>query len=351
MKFDFLIIGSGIAGSSLALELMSRGASVALIDHRDPNSASSAAAGLVNPVVPKRVVLTWECDRVFPNIAAYYSQWELLLNQKFYFPMDMYQIHSSEEEKKMWYTKAQEGSISKYIEPETGHLPSNFEAPFGYSKINFCGRLNTLAFTEAVGNHIDQHGHRIAQFLDYQSLQQDALGNWQYGNIAAEHLVFCEGNGLLNNPWFKHLPLIPVAGDIAKFQALEPNYTVLLKKKQWLIPDGDASYLAGSNFVRNEKELSPQQGAEDIAISVREWARIGKMLSHTRGYRPTVVDRRPLLGSHPTVKNMHIYNGLGTKGCSLITWLSPIFASYLLKGTELPFETLISRFSGPSGNQ
>ena len=39
-----------------------------------------------------------------------------------------------------------------------------------------------------------------------------------------------------------------------------------------------------------------------------------KIVDHVAGIRPTVVDRRPLVGRHPEHQNMYVLNGFGSRG-------------------------------------
>ena len=71
-----------------------------------------------------------------------------------------------------------------------------------------------------------------------------------------------------------------------------------------------------------------------------------EVLEHEVGIRPTVIDRRPLLGKHPEFDNILIFNGLGTKG----VMLAPYFAQHLvdfIEGNilELEGEVNINRFN------
>ena len=69
-----------------------------------------------------------------------------------------------------------------------------------------------------------------------------------------------------------------------------------------------------------------------------------EVLEHTAGFRPTVKDRRPLLGMHPILSSVGVFNGLGTKGYLLAPWLSRIMANHLLYNSELPDEVKLTRF-------
>ena len=53
-------------------------------------------------------------------------------------------------------------------------------------------------------------------------------------------------------------------------------------------------------------------------------------MNHFAGVRPTVKDRRPLVGTHPIHKQLHVLNGLGTRG----VMLGPYLANQLFQHIE-----------------
>ena len=61
--------------------------------------------------------------------------------------------------------------------------------------------------------------------------------------------------------------------------------------------------------------------------------------------RPTVADKRPLLGLHPTLPQLAIFNGLGTKGASLGPYFAEQMTNFLLDKQDLEHEANISRFT------
>ena len=83
-----------------------------------------------------------------------------------------------------------------------------------------------------------------------------------------------------------------------------------------LIPLGDDKYILGATY-----------DPEDLTEVITETARIElleklhkmtsvpyEVLSHQAAIRPTVADRRPLLGQHPQHSHLWVFNGLGTRG-------------------------------------
>lgn len=55
MKVDFFIVGQDLAGSLLAYELLKRNKRILVFDDPKQPKASDVAAGLINPVVFRRM--------------------------------------------------------------------------------------------------------------------------------------------------------------------------------------------------------------------------------------------------------------------------------------------------------
>jgi glycine/D-amino acid oxidase-like deaminating enzyme len=81
---EVLIVGQGLCGTFLSLELERAGISHLIIDEKWPFSASRAAAGLINPVTGRRIVTTWMIDELLPFAAEAYGRLDGLLGQSFF---------------------------------------------------------------------------------------------------------------------------------------------------------------------------------------------------------------------------------------------------------------------------
>ena len=62
------------------------------------------------------------------------------------------------------------------------------------------------------------------------------------------------------------------------------------------------------------------------------------------GIRPTVNDRRPLIGLHPEHPQLAVFNGMGTKGVMLAPFFADQFANFLESATPIDKEVDIARF-------
>lgn len=344
-KTDYIIVGGGLAGISLALELVLRGKDIVLLDNPESTTSSRIAAGIIHPVVPKGVRLTWMGETIFSLITPWYMGWEKRLQAAFFQPMEGFQIHPNQATADFWSERAHTDEMQHWIGMLSHDAIYGISQNNGYTPINQCARLDTKAFLDAALLWLnDKITVQHSQF-HHASLKKQGK-QWQYGEYVSDGVVFCEGIKVLENPWFHHLHFHPTAGDILtlRFEAELPQ--ALYKNRSWLVPDGKGNWLAGSTFHKGSRETIPlPEDADSIMVQVQSWIQIPFTLrKHQRGVRPTVEGRRPYLGQHPTDAGIFIYNGLGSKGSSLIPWLSPMMAEFICNGKSLNSEVDISRF-------
>jgi glycine/D-amino acid oxidase-like deaminating enzyme len=138
---SILIVGSGLAGSTLAMELAQRGVHVVLIDNQFPQSSSRVAAGLLNPIVPKGVRKTWQCDTLFPALYDYYTHWEKALDAKFIHRYPFLNLHANANETHEWNKQRENASMAEWLSKAA---PDDFnQLPFEDATwVNHCGRLD-----------------------------------------------------------------------------------------------------------------------------------------------------------------------------------------------------------------
>ena len=75
-KIDYLIVGQGLAGSLLSFKLISRNASVMVIDADHTNTASKIAAGIINPITGHRWNLSNNFYDFLKVAKSFYSEIE-----------------------------------------------------------------------------------------------------------------------------------------------------------------------------------------------------------------------------------------------------------------------------------
>ena len=347
--YDFLIVGAGIAGSTLALELHKKGKRIAIIDDNKEHSSSRTAAGMMNPMVPRNVQKAWKCDQIYPSVFEYYENWEHLFGAKFIHRIPTLQVHKNPQHTKNWTKRSKENGFQQHLTPvDADGLSLNtygLPLPFGGAECLLSGKLDVKEFLEAAYTYFPQIGiDRIQAKFPHESLHFD--GVWHVLNISAEQIVFAEGIGLYENPYFNYLPLGATGGDILVLEIPDLPQDFILKRKEWLVPIGGNLWLGGSTYHNESLSTVPEahHAAELIAL-FKEWIpQEIKLVSHRRAPRPTVATWRPFLGKHPQHDTLYIYNGLGSKGSSLVSYLSPRYANFLCEGIPLDPEVDIFRF-------
>jgi glycine/D-amino acid oxidase-like deaminating enzyme len=104
-------------------------------------------------------------------------------------------------------------------------------------------------------------------------------------------------------------------------------------------------YKVGATYdLSNLAEGNTTSGKIELQTKVSELLSVPFETTHQNwGIRPSTIDRRPLLGEHPEMKNILIFNGLGTKGVSLAPYFSGQLTQHLLDEGKLDKEANINR--------
>lgn len=78
---------------------------------------------------------------------------------------------------------------------------------------------------------------------------------------------------------------------------------------------------------------------------LKQWLRVPfRVIDHRSAVRPATIERRPFIGFHPLYKNAGLFNGMGTKGCTLAPFFAHQFSALAETGRPLHPEADIARF-------
>jgi len=341
-----LIVGQGIAGTALAWALMQRGATVRVADGDLPQASSLAAAGLINPVTGKFYTKTWRYDDFFPAARRFYAEMETALGVRVWTETRVLRLLDSPKAANDWAARMADPDYTGLVgmcgdagawQPLLRSTPTAVGETHGAARVDFS--LLLRAFRE----HLVQRGLFAPQILTPEAvLQQEA----DYDAV-----VFCEGWRSIMQPVFPNLPWQLTVGEaiLIRFsQSSAASLGDVLKKNLLHIPLGDGLVWVGGTYQRwSPGEPAPEPRfavmESELRALLREPFEIVRLLS---GIRPTVRDRRPLIGPSPTHPRFYLFNGLGTKGALLAPYWAEHLADHLLKGWPLSPEVLPSRRVG-----
>ncbi|HET8963151.1 MAG TPA: FAD-dependent oxidoreductase, partial [Chitinophagales bacterium] len=73
---DFLVVGFGIAGATIAHELEKRNLSFHVVDSNKNQSATLSAGGIINPVTGRKYALQWNIEQLLQQAKTTYQELE-----------------------------------------------------------------------------------------------------------------------------------------------------------------------------------------------------------------------------------------------------------------------------------
>ena len=346
MKYDYIIVGSGLASIMFAEQLRLHNKSFLVISNRS-QQASVVASGLYNPVVLKRFTATWNAAAHLELAIPKYAALEQLLGLKLDYVLPIHRVFNSVKEQNNWFLACDKPLLTNFLNPKlVDNKNPSVKAPFGFGAVNLTGRIDTQALIEAYRNFLINLNQFKEETFQYKGLSETTEGV-EYRTLTAQHIVFTEGFGIHKNPFFKHLPLEGTKGELITIHAPVLQLESILKSSIFVIPMEEDRYLVGSTYEWTDKTNTPTQEAKTELLEKLE--RLidceFEVVDQRAGIRPTVVDRRPLVGQHPNHNNMYVLNGLGTRGVLVAPSMAEALYDSIEKNTPLPEEIEINRFA------
>lgn len=342
---DYLIVGSGLAGIAFAETALQNGKSVFVIDANLFRS-SKVAAGLYNPLVLKRYSVLSNAQSQLEEMETFYTAIEQKLNCSCFFKLPVLRKFFSAEEQNNWFAAADKPALAPFLSTNLIHKKySGIDSPFGYGRVKHSGYVNTIVLLDKYQSWLYENGMLSKETFDYGQLVifDDTI---EYQNFKARHIIFAEGFGVHANPFFNELPLEGTKGELLIVKAPGLNLDVILNTNVFILPLGNDLFKIGATYNWDDKTDIPTIAArEELIQRLKEILNCEfEIIDQQAGIRPTVKDRKPLLGTHPTSASLHILNGLGTRGVMLAPSMAKTLFENIEYGTPLPPEVDIRRF-------
>lgn len=348
---DFVIVGQGIAGTTLAWLLKWRGLRGLIIDREGDQSASRVAAGLMTPVTGKRLVPAWRLDECWSTAERFYRRVETETNSHFLTQPGQARLFDSPESRNDFHERDWSRHPAEIRQPD--HLVDTdvFQAPFGGFELPTAGRLDVATYIEA----------SRGCFADDQSLcraELDPDGGIEITarfvripelNVRTERVIFCQGAAGHLNSWFDDVEFKSARGEILTLRIEGLHETRIINQGVWLVPCGNGIFKAGSTYdFENLQEGTTSAGRQEILDRLGQFLKLPvEVINHESGVRPIVTERRPVIGVHREHSQLAIFNGLGSKGSLLAPWVATQLVENLINGSpispELDYQTRFTR--------
>lgn len=352
---DFLLVGHGIAGATLAHVLRERGHRVLVYDPGQANSASNVAAGLMNPVAGKRFALSWRAAELLPAAAAFYRTLEQRYSQVFFHEAPIFKLFSSPEEQNAVLARSADRPWGDFVASLTTTDPGlpGVHAPFGGAWLQRGGHVAVRELLEALAADGLREGWLRREAFDWQQADFGPEGATYAGQVRARHIVCCEGAAAVRNPYFSWLPLTPNQGEVLDVRCPGLDAAQVLNRGAYVVPMGGQQFRVGATY--RWPPFAPgvtAVGREELAARLSVITDLPFAITGQRaGVRPAVRDRRPLLGPHPTVPALSFCGGYGSKGVMLAPLLATVLADALEGHGEIWPDASLQRYNAlqPAG--
>lgn len=339
--FDALIIGQGIAGSALAIKMLLRGKELQVFHHYELGQSSDVAAGIFNPVSGKRFTPAWRAAECFDELHRFYLHIEELSNRKFFYPMPITRIIPDPGTANDWLSRLEDPQIAPFVDEVLNDV-DGFKAPHGAISLKMGGWVHTADYLFAAAEIIKAYGALRYKYSKVTPVFVD--GMWQVEDYQAPILIDC--GGLYSRERFPTAPFTPMKGEIIDVYSKELPKDSIVTGGCFVCPTGGFEFRVGSTYdwrnLNNEKTPEARKYLEDRLRKLTDLP--FQFLYQRAAIRPSVKDRRPMLGRHPQDPTVFLFNGLGSKGVSMAPYLADLFIDYVFDGTPLPPEIDLARF-------
>ncbi|NQY73269.1 MAG: FAD-dependent oxidoreductase [Candidatus Margulisbacteria bacterium] len=311
---DTLIIGQGLAGSLLAIKLLSQGQRIKVIDDNHKTSSTKVAAGVMNPITGKRLVKLWPSKEHESFVIEYYHAIEKELGAKL---LKCHRLVRFLEDTTTYEKRLKDPAYQPIMKPCD---PEEFRPICHVGSAQFSCfpvyQVDTQMLLLSAKTYLQKNEAYIQDNFFYRDLEVSQTGvSWKAYN--AKKAVFCEGARGCQNPYFKHLEFENAMGEILEIACNGLPENTILNNGKWLCPTGVNQFKYGATSYWKASKQASIDSEAFLQRTLGQFLKkpfVLKKVHH--GVRPVLKSRTPFSGWHPELP-IGMVNGFGGQGVSL----------------------------------
>lgn len=337
---DVMVLGHGLAGAAFVQECQRRGLRAAVVGDSRFGEASRAAAGVVNPVVVRRLLPSWRAQELMPIAQQHYQPALTGGAPEYWHAMPLDTVFPNAAVAAQWKARQHDADLAPFVSQGPIEAPAgNVQAPHGAGRIQACAWLDVRTWLDTLQDELLNQG----DWLDASSWPIQRTGDrFHAGACSAPLLVRCEGA-------FAKLPgLVPVKGETLEVHIPGLALTHMVHRHIFILPLGHDRYRVGATFQWENVWEGPTDegrrwllGKLSVLLDPGMMARV-EVIDHGAGVRPAARDRRPIMGR--IAANEAVINGLGSRGVMFAPWCAQHLVAHLFDGAPLDPDVDITRF-------
>lgn len=336
-RWDAIIVGQGLAGTTLAWQLQEAGKTVLLLDACCAVTSSKIAAGLITPITGQRMVLSNRYDDFLSVAKPFYKLIEQNTGRIFFHDRMAQRLFKSDAERTNWAVRGQQTAYQSHlVNPQPSPLINNSiaDSTGGGFAMN-AAQLDVATYLNASRSKLPWE--RMA--LDWNRDVSFSSDGVAVGAHFAHLVISCEGFSATRNPYFSNLSFTAAKGDILTVRFELPIPQASIHHGVWLAPTPEPDvFLIGSTYNWEVLNEVPEASARSLIESkLNEFIRLPyTVLDHRAAVRPIIRKSEPLIGRHPKQDRLGYFNGLGSKGSLLAPWYARCLSDHLVNHEPIP---------------
>lgn len=339
---DYIIVGDGYAGVFFAHQLIKNNKSFVMFSE-GKKSASQVSAGIINPVVLKKFTTFWKAQEQIDFLKDSLKEIEAYTGNNYLIDAPIHRIFHDENEQKLWLKKSENIELQNFLDENFDHIEV-VKNDFNTGKVNQSARLNVKGFFMGAFDFLENRGQLINEKFEYSKIN---TADSVYKEFNFKNIIFCEGMGVKENPFFSDITVNANKGHHIKVKlskSLDQNITI--KKKHFLFPLDNDLYFYGGTYDRDQLHNHIDDSAvEQLTNGLAEFYPSDFEIQEVNfGFRPTVKDRRPIIGKHSDHSSMYVFNGLGARGILNGCYFAKVLYDCIENDSPLPTEVNMERF-------
>ena len=334
---DVLIIGQGLAGTTLAWHLRWLGQSVVVLADPSAHCASEVAAGLVTPVTGQALRARPDFANLAAECRATYRRVENKIGADLWTERAAWRLFDDE---RTWRRARERFDDPAPAMTPAGNVPPCLLGVIGAAVMPSAARLDVDRYVTASRAALQRAHMYMVASVEPADLRVDATAvELPNLNLRARHIVWCRGAADHDNAWLPEDALNPAKGEMleVRLPALRVD-RVIHRAGNWLRPLGDSVWQFGATYDHASQSANATEAARD-ALTARLTAWLDapiEVIGQRAGVRPVATDRQAFVHRHPVHHRVHALNGLGSHGVLTVPTLAKRLAATLAASAQTP---------------
>jgi glycine oxidase len=345
-SYDFVIVGSGLAGAFAAFNLSSKYQVLVLEQADVAAGATGAGAGLVNPFMARKANPVWRWREAFDALETTLRKARAIG----LFRKTGVLRPARDEQQADWFTDSADDfpEIITWIDGAAvaARWPA-IQSDLGGIFIKEAGSIDLTSLAEALLNAAENLGCQTHDWTTVQSFEEgdeEVVVSTDRGEITTRRLLLCPGADYARWDVLDRLPLHQLKGQTV---VVERPYRLganlpCISGSGYVVPYPDELVLGSTHHHEFDHRDPTQEDTVEILEKVTQmvpYLAEARVVSVAAGVRVTVPGTRlPIIGPVTDSDRVWVFTGLGSKGVLLGALLGRQLPSYLVDPTAIPEE-------------